>query len=193
MKTIDEKRKRARKATARWRKRNPDYYKEYAARPSVRKMMREVHKRYRARKIARCPTFYTDRSYAWRKANPEGWRAIARRAKQKRYNSDIQFRLGQCYSSCVYKALKKHLSDGSHRRTSVPIGCTIAAYKRFIEARMLPGMSWANWSRAGWHIDHRIPKTAFDLTKSSHVKRCFHYKNTQPLWYLDNYRKGGAR
>ena len=41
-----------------------------------------------------------------------------------------------------------------------------------------------------WHIDHKIPCASFDLRKVSEQKKCFNYKNLQPMWAIDNLRKG---
>jgi hypothetical protein len=50
-------------------------------------------------------------------------------------------------------------------------------------------MSWDNYGRKGWHIDHIIPCDLFDLTDYKQQKQCFHYTNTQPLWWDDNLKK----
>ena len=50
-------------------------------------------------------------------------------------------------------------------------------------------MSWKNHSLKGWHIDHIKPINKFDLSKPSELKRCFNYKNLQPLWAEVNVRK----
>jgi hypothetical protein len=51
-------------------------------------------------------------------------------------------------------------------------------------------MSWENWSRNGWHIDHIVPLDSFDLTNPDQVKTACNYTNLQPLWAADNIRKG---
>ena len=47
-------------------------------------------------------------------------------------------------------------------------------------------MSWDNKGRAGWHIDHIIPLSAFDLTDREQVIEACHYTNLQPSWEQDN-------
>ena len=37
-----------------------------------------------------------------------------------------------------------------------------------------------------WHIDHIIPCNAFDLNDENEQRRCFHFKNLQPMYPKDN-------
>ena len=50
-------------------------------------------------------------------------------------------------------------------------------------------MIWGNYG--DWHIDHKIPISAFNFTKPEHedFKRCWALSNLQPLWAKDNISK----
>ena len=50
-------------------------------------------------------------------------------------------------------------------------------------------MSWSNYGKNGWEIDHIIPCSLFNLTNDLEQKECFNYLNLQPLWMLDNILK----
>jgi len=50
-------------------------------------------------------------------------------------------------------------------------------------------MTWSNYGK-GWHIDHIKPCASFDLSNPEQQKICFHYTNLQPLWAIDNIKKG---
>ena len=50
------------------------------------------------------------------------------------------------------------------------------------------GMTVENYGL--WHIDHIKPCALFDLTDPKQQEECFHYTNLQPLWAIDNIRKG---
>ena len=61
-------------------------------------------------------------------------------------------------------------------------------FMKHIEKQFKPGMSWENHGK--WHIDHVKPCASFDLTQSEQQKACFSYLNMQPLWAIDNIKKG---
>ena len=49
-------------------------------------------------------------------------------------------------------------------------------------------MTWENHSE--WHIDRIKPCSKFNLLNETEQKVCFHYKNLQPLWSINNLVKG---
>ncbi len=51
-------------------------------------------------------------------------------------------------------------------------------------------MSWENYGREGWHIDHIIPCAALDLSRPDQQKRCFHFTNLRPAWAKHNEGRG---
>jgi hypothetical protein len=70
------------------------------------------------------------------------------------------------------------------------IGCRKDEYLRYLESLFEPEMTWENYGVHGWHIDHIVPISSFDLTDSEELKKAFHYTNTRPLWAADNWKKG---
>lgn len=46
-------------------------------------------------------------------------------------------------------------------------------------------MNWDNYGK--WHIDHIIPLASAKTEEE--MCNLFHYKNLQPLWASDNFRK----
>lgn len=65
-------------------------------------------------------------------------------------------------------------------------------FRQHLESLFTEGMSWDNWGYGNdkWNIDHIIPCSAFDLTKPEQQKQCFNYLNQQPMWQIDNFKKG---
>ncbi len=83
-----------------------------------------------------------------------------------------------------------HIAKGRANRFNVIVGCSGRELAQHLESQFKEGMSWDNYGRSGWHIDHIIPIASFDLTDPKQQKICFHYSNLQPLWAEDNMRKG---
>jgi hypothetical protein len=77
-----------------------------------------------------------------------------------------------------------------HKSILKYIGCTIQEFKVHLQSKFLPGMTWHNRGFYGWHIDHIIPLSNFDLSDESYLAAACHYTNLQPLWAVDNGRKG---
>lgn len=183
-----------------WRKRNPEYVTRYNA---------EWRKRH--------PGEATRRTAQWRVDNPEkakageiayatknadkiaayqkGYRAenkaalrVADRARKSlRYKTDHWFRIRENLRNRINEAITE-AGWGKRSRTAGLIGCSWAHLKAHIESLFQPGMSWENYGE--WHIDHKLPCKSFNLCELEEQKRCMNWTNLQPLWALDNLRKG---
>lgn len=70
------------------------------------------------------------------------------------------------------------------------VGCSPYFLRNYLESKFQDGMTWDNYGLHGWHIDHIIPCSAFDLTDPEQQRQCFHYTNLQPLWAYENLSKG---
>ena len=70
------------------------------------------------------------------------------------------------------------------------LGDSIPNVIKHLEKQFKLGMTWKNFGRDGWHIDHIIPCSSFDLSKLEEQRKCFHYTNIQPLWAVENIKKG---
>ena len=62
---------------------------------------------------------------------------------------------------------------------------------KHLEGLFQPRMSWNNYGKKGWEVDHIIPLSRFDYSfpDDSQFKECWSLKNLQPLWAADNLRK----
>jgi ribosomal protein S20 len=124
-------------------------------------------------------------SRKWRLRNPEKRRAQHVRERERR-KLDLNCRILARLRRRVHLALKGEWKSG---RTIELLGCGIADFKIYLESRFEPGMSWQNYGRTGWHIDHIMPCAIFDLRRPEHQKRCFHFSNMQPMWAHRNLKK----
>ena len=124
------------------------------------------------------------------KARNAAYYAVHRKEKAgyeaKRKREDLNYRLACELRVRLYHALKGGFKTGSAVRD---LGCTIEELKTYLESKRQPGMTWENWNLRGWHLDHIIPLSSFDLTDHAQLCEACHYTNLQPLWAADNIRK----
>lgn len=120
----------------------------------------------------------------------EGFKKRSSAYTKERRRTDVAYKLSITLRSRFYRAIKKE-----YKRSSVVelLGCSIPELKCHIEKQFQTGMTWDNHGLHGWHIDHIVPVTAFDFKDADELERCFHYTNLQPLWAVDNIKKGGIK
>lgn len=117
---------------------------------------------------------------------PEKIKAEKKQYKNKRVERDISFKLLQRMRARILLVLhgKRKLSSSLEL-----LGCSSEFLKKHLESKFKEGMTWDNYGVKGWHIDHIIPCASFDFTNIEDQKKCFHYSNLQPLWWLENIMK----
>jgi hypothetical protein len=69
-------------------------------------------------------------------------------------------------------------------------GYSLSELKSHLQSLFDNKMSWDNYGRGGWNIDHIKPLIYFDLTDPEIVKEAFKLSNIQPLYESDNSSKG---
>jgi len=108
---------------------------------------------------------------------------------QKRQSNDVNFKLSRTLRARLHSAIKRGYKSGSAVRD---LGCSIDFLKTYLESKFLSGMSWENHGNkeGQWSIDHIKPLSKFDLTIREHLLEACHYTNLQPLWHIDNMKKG---
>lgn len=125
------------------------------------------------------------KSKKFRETHPNYSKEYARKYYWEKQREDIHFRLKGALRARLRKALKYNLKTGSAVRE---LGCSVEELYNHLELSFTQGMSWDNWGE--WHIDHVKPLASFDLTDIKQFKQAVHYTNLQPLWAIDNLRKG---
>lgn len=143
---------------------------------------------------SRCKPCEKPRYARWRNDNIHRARGISRRY----YHGKGRVRLSELRKSSInYRILdnlrrrinKTVRRGGKSQSTQKLLGCSIQDFRIYLESLWESGMSWDNYGRNGWHIDHIIPCSLFDLSRPDHQKRCFHFSNMQPLWAPVNLSK----
>lgn len=155
-----------------WKKANPE------------KLLEQARRRYQAD-----PERFAAEARARRARNPDGTKATRYRSYAKRKQSPYH-RL----SAAVRAGVSRGLANGvkGTRKTEALLGYSLAELRSHLEKRFAPGMSWKNYGKGGWHVDHVVPLAAFAYDKPEHpdFRRAWALDNLQPLWERDNQRKG---
>jgi hypothetical protein len=124
---------------------------------------------------------------AWHSANKEKSRSDNKKWHQENYGKNINHTIALKLRNRLNSAIKKQWKNGSAIRD---LGCTVEELKIRLESNFQEGMNWGNYGRHGWHIDHILPLSKFDLSDPEQLKKACHYTNLQPLWAKDNISKG---
>lgn len=153
--------------------------KKYKQTSKYKAYAKEYNKKYRER-----PEHYPEQNA--RNKTPK-YRENKRIARNKLYAENINYKLSELLRIRLRSALKRNFKTGSAVRD---LGCTIDYLKLYLESLFKPGMTWANHGSNGWHIDHIMPLSKFNLTDREQLLKACHYTNLQPLWAFENMKKG---
>lgn len=117
----------------------------------------------------------------------EAYRVSRRKWKKSRKLRDSNYKLSENLRRRLGHALKsKKWSKTS--KFSEYIGCNKEILMNHIESQFKLDMSWGNYGK--WELDHIIP-LSLAKTEKEMYKLC-HYTNLQPLWKIDNIKKGNT-
>ena len=170
LKNIKTERKRNRIQMKKWRR---EHTKQ------AREASRQNYERHKAQRIIQATKY--------RKTHILEARKWVAKSSHKRFKNDQVFRMIGYLRHRVWRTIVRECKSAT---TSELIGCSPKDLKAHIEKQFKAGMTWNNHSMTGWHVDHIKPCAAFDLTKPKEQRKCFNFKNLQPLWAKENYRKG---
>jgi hypothetical protein len=118
----------------------------------------------------------------WLRKNPN----YKKEYEINRLKIDINFKLARNLRNRLRVAIYNNQKAGSAVKD---LGCSIPELKIHLETQFQPGMTWENWSRTGWHIDHIQPLDSFNLQNREEFLKACHYTNLQPLWAEENLTK----
>jgi hypothetical protein len=108
---------------------------------------------------------------------------------KNKLKNNKNFRLLQSLRTRTRNAILSNFSK-KHTNTLDLIGCSMDSARKYLESKFKQGMTWDNYGKLGWNIDHIRPCSSFDLSDPEQQKQCFHYSNLQPLWWWENLEKG---
>lgn len=165
-----------------------------------RKELNEKKKTYRkenATKIKMYANAHKEEQQAYRELHKEELKEYQKNYRKNnkekikeyyktKYKTDIQYKLKNDYLHLVERVIRNQKTTPKEEEI---LGCDYQTFRSHIESKFDKEMNWDNYGVKGWQIDHIIPISSFDLTDIEQVKKCFNYKNSQPLWANVNKRK----
>ncbi|MBX5010859.1 hypothetical protein HJB67_12930 [Rhizobium lentis] len=168
---VSENKEQKKQKNAEWAADNPEKVKE----------SNRVYREKNAAKVA-------ESRKRWADANPEYMAEKGRRAARKRLATP-KGRIEAAVRSVLGMSLK---GKKAGRRTFALLGYSSEDLMRQLESLFQPGMSWENYGKGGWEVDHKRPLASFtyDDADSDQFKAAWSLDNLQPLWMSDNRRKG---
>jgi len=137
-------------------------------------------------------------SKVYRQKHPDKSRITAHKS-YKKICSTLCGKLNKYMGRVIYQACKV---DKAGRHWEDLVDYTLNELKNHLESLFTPGMTWDNYGRYGWHIDHIKPKVSFhyEYPEDLEFKECWSLSNLQPLWattrvinnieYIGNLNKG---
>jgi len=114
-------------------------------------------------------------------------RAIRSKRLAEKRKTDPMYKIIDTIKSRLNKYLKASNIDKVNKTFDM-VGCTPEFLKQYLEKKFKPGMTWKNHTKKGWHIDHIIPISKAETLED--INRLTHYTNLQPMWAIDNLKKG---
>ena len=154
---------------------NKEYYRKTKSIDVERK--RKVSKEWKAKNKAKISA--QSKEYA------KGYRERRNKLDRERRKTDPMYRL-IVNSRRRVRYLLNNKSLSKNKSTEKIIGCSYSEYKKHLEKGFTEGMTWNNYGE--WHIDHIIPLSSAET--ESEIYDLLNYENTQPLWAIDNLKKG---
>lgn len=106
---------------------------------------------------------------------------------QTKIRTPAQRRMDRRMVMGIWNALR---SKKAGRSWESLVGYTLTELMVHLESLFWSGMTWDNIG--DWHIDHKRPRSSFsyESPEDADFKSCWCLQNLQPLWAVDNMRKG---
>ena len=163
-----------------------EYRKEYSIK---NKQNRKLYKLKNKEKIKEQDKQYRlknqERYKQWRISNKKSINDKSNDYQKNKKLKDPLFKLTCSIRNSICTHMKRQ-GYTKKSRTYEILGCSYEEFKQHLENQFTEGMNWDNYGK--WHLDHIYPVSrAID---EQHLIKLNHYTNFQPLWAIDNFKKG---
>lgn len=179
----EEQRQHQRDKVKEWRKKNKERSKEAWNRFHEKNLhkIKEWNNKYARKRYLRDKVKMLAKAKIWDKNNRQKRRNYSKKYKRERPELLLLNRIRGKVITAAFRIKDRY-------KYNELISCSSAQLRVHIESQFKPGMSWRNHGL--WHIDHIRPFSLFDMNCEKEVKAANHYTNLQPLWAVENLRKG---
>ncbi len=106
--------------------------------------------------------------------------------QKERMKKDHLYKLTRGIRSLILMSFKNQFTKKSKKTTEI-LGCSFEELKLYLESKFDDKMNWDNQG-SYWQIDHIIPISSANSVEEVYLLN--HYTNLQPLYWLDNIKKG---
>jgi len=168
-----------RETIKKWRNNNKEKCAQYTKK-YVLNNKEKVKKRYKEW-LLKNPEYYKN----YKKEHKKEHSKYIYNYNKKKLQEDPLFKL-KCNIRNRLRMAMKLKNWKKDNKTLKILGCSLEELKVHLESKFQPGMTWDNYGE--WEIDHIIP-----LSKAKtkvEIYNLNHYSNLQPLWKIDNIKKG---
>ena len=161
-----------------WREKNREHLREY-----YQNKYREDSEAYKKRNIKYRETHQEQEKERRKKYKQTHKKEAYEYEMNRRKNPINKLKLNiRCLIKNTF--LKKHLKKNT--KTEKILGCSLDFFIEYLQSKFQEGMTLENHGL--WHIDHIKPIAL--ATTEEEVMELNHYTNLQPLWAIDNLKKG---
>lgn len=108
---------------------------------------------------------------------------------QRKFMSNPRNRLSNRISASVRRCILKE-----NKSWVSILGYTLEDLTRHLESRFEPGMTWENYGRAGWSVDHILPVSSFEFSGPGDpgFRACWALSNLMPRWTTTSIAKANG-
>lgn len=133
----------------------------------------------------------------WRERHPDHMRVYRNNNREKiaaithRHYLKIKDNPKEVLNRKIFRGIHRALKDNRDGVLWVSlVGYNREKLRDHLEWLFKQGMTWDNYGK--WEIDHKIPLSAFEFTTidDPDFKKCWALENIQPLWAIENSKKG---
>jgi len=125
----------------------------------------------------------------YRLKNKEKIKEVKRTYQKHKRHTDPIYKLICNFRTAIYQVLKENNVQKNGHYFHV-LKYTPKELITHLESKFIDGMNWNNYGE--WHVDHIKPISSFNIIEigDDEFMRCWTLENLQPMWGIENIKKG---